>query len=89
MGRLQTISIKTVIFDKEIDGGTCTKFFIGCNPTSLNGVDIDIEPITQSGKPFPLYPDTGIEFEHGGGIRKVTVTPVGGDTIIDYGVVKR
>lgn len=88
MGRLKTISVKTLIFDATRDGGPCSEFFVGCNPTATNGADIFIEGL-HAGDGFPLYPDTGIIFKSNESISKVWATPVGGDSILDYGVVSK
>lgn len=88
MGRLKTITAKTLIFDATRDGGACSEFFVGCNPTSANGADIFVDNL-HVGDGFPLYPDTGITFKNNEAIEKVWATPVGGDAILDYGVVSK
>lgn len=90
MARAQSISTPTVIFDSEKDGGPCKKFFVGCNPDSVDGVDIFVDGIHQSGKPFPMYVESSIIFEsHYSDIKKVTATPVGVSTIVDSGIVAK
>lgn len=86
-GRSQTITTRTKVYDAADGRGPCSEFFVGCNPDSANGVDVEIPGLHRSGEPFPLYPDSGITFKNNESINEVWLTPVGGDAIVDFGVV--
>ena len=79
-----------LIFDSAKNGGPCSEFFVGCNPDSGNGCDVYVVGLHQPGDSFPLYPDSGFTFKsHNKAIMQVYVTPNGGDTVIDSGVLAR
>jgi hypothetical protein len=89
MARAQNITGPTVIFDADKDGGNCSEFFVGVNPSSPGDADVYIDGIHQSGNPFPLYVESGIIFKLLHSIKKVTVTPTGSSALIDSGVVAK
>ncbi len=89
----QTINAEEVIFrakdgNGDNDGPKCSSFFVSVRAASVNPVGINIPGLHKTGEFCGIQPGGTIIFRlFNMGIAKVFAKGLGGDALVDYGVV--